>query len=241
MSAQQPRPPRPQPAQLQALTQLANQIRQSVVAKNQNIAQFNNTLRDRIRALDNLSVQILAKIQAIGNRAATFQQTIDRQTAEIADLNRRLQTATDAQADSARQIQDLTDQLQRARVDAAQSEALRQQLAALQIEVQEHTDEINNLTQGIDAANAVITEALGQLNTPDDTAELTALLAQLEAHVNQINQEIDRVNGAAPVGPPSGPQPPPVPNFPPPTSGGKRKRKTKRIKGTFRKTKRNKH
>jgi len=239
MSAPPPRPPRPPPAQLQALTQLANQIRQSVVAKNQNITQFNNTLRDRIRALDNLSVQILAKIQAIGNRAATFQQTIDRQTAEIADLNRRLQTATDAQADSARQIQELTDQLQRARVDAAQSEALRQQLAALQIEVQDHVDEINNLTQGIEAANAVITEALGQLNAPNDTAELTALLAQLEAHVNQINQEIDRVNGAAPSGPPAGP--PPVPNFPPPTSGGKRKRKTKRIKSAFRKTKRNKH
>ena len=235
MSAPPQRPPRPPPAQLQALTQLANQIRQSVVAKNQNITQFNNTLRDRIRALDNLSVQILAKIQAIGNRAATFQQTIDRQTAEIADLNRRLQTATDAQADSARQIQDLTEQLQRARVDAAQSEALRQQLAALQIEVQDHVDEINNLTQGIDAANAVITEALGQLNAPDDTAELTALLAQLEAHVNQINQEIDRVNGAAPGGPP------PVSSLPPPSSGGKRKRKTKRIKNAFRKTKRNKN
>ena len=235
MSAPPQRPPRPPPAQSQELTQLANQIRQSVVAKNQNITQFNNTLRDRIRALDNLSVQILAKIQAIGNRAATFQQTIDRQTAEIADLNRRLQTATDAQADSARQIQDLTEQLQRARVDAAQSEALRQQLAALQIEVQDHVDEINNLTQGIEAANAVITEALGQLNAPNDTAELTALLAQLEAHVNQINQEIDRVNGAAPGGPP------PVSSLPPPSSGGKRKRKTKRIKNAFRKTKRNKH
>jgi chromosome segregation ATPase len=236
MSAPPPRPPRPQPAQLQALTQLANQIRDSVRTKNQNIAQFNNTLRDRIRALDNLSVQILTKIQAIGNRAAAFQQTINQQTAEIADLNRRLQAATDAQADGARQIQELTDQLQRARVDAAQSEALRQQLAALQLEVQDHTDEIANLTQGIEAANAVITEALGQLNAPDNTAELTALLAQLEAHVNQINQEIDRVNGAAPGGPPV--VPPPVPNFPPPSSGGKRKRKTKRAKGIFRKTKR---
>ena len=146
-----------------------------------------------------------------------------------------MQTATDAQANSARQIQELTDQLQRARVDAAQSEALRRQLAALQIEVQDHVDEINNLTQGIEAANAVITEALGQLNAPNDTAELTALLAQLEAHVNQINQEIDRVNGAAPGGPP------PVSSLPPPSSGGKRKRKTKRIKNAFRKTKRNKH
>jgi chromosome segregation ATPase len=239
MSAPPPRPPRPPPPQLQALTQLANQIRAGIATKNQNISQFNNTLRDRIRALDALSVQILAKIQAIGNRAAAFQQTINQQTAQIADLNRRLQTATDAQADSARQIQELTDQLQRARVDAAQSEALRQQLAALQLEVQDHTDEIANLTQGIEAANAVITQALGQLNTPDDTAELTALLAQLEAHVNQINQEIDRVNAAAPGGPPAGPPgPPPVPNFPPPSSGGKRKRKTKRTKRTFRKTKR---
>jgi chromosome segregation ATPase len=224
---------------LQALTQLANQIRAGIATKNQNISQFNNTLRDRIRALDALSVQILTKIQAIGNRAAAFQQTINQQAAEIADLNRRLQAATDAQADSARQIQELTDQLQRARVDAAQSEALRQQLAALQLEVQDHTDEIANLTQGIEAANAVITEALGQLNTPDDTAELTALLGQLEAHVNQINQEIDRVNGAAPSGGPV--RPPPVPSFPPPTSGGKRKRKTKRTKSIFRKTKRNKH
>lgn len=239
MSAPPPRPPRPPPAQLQALTQLANQIRAGIATKNQNISQFNNTLRDRIRALDALSVQILTKIQAIGNRAAAFQQTINQQAAEIADLNRRLQAATDAQADSARQIQELTDQLQRARVDAAQSEALRQQLAALQLEVQDHTDEIANLTQGIEAANAVITEALGQLNTPDDTAELTALLGQLEAHVNQINQEIDRVNGAAPSGGPV--RPPPVPSFPPPTSGGKRKRKTKRTKSIFRKTKRNKH
>lgn len=230
-----PRPPRPPPAQLQALTQLANQIRQGIATKNQNISQFNNTLRDRIRALDALSVQILAKIQAIGNRAADFQQTINQQTAQIADLNRQLQAATDGQAEAARQIQELTAQLQQARIDSAQSEALRQQLAALQIEVQDHLDAIANLTQGIEAANAVITEALGQLNTPDDTAELTALLAQLEAHVNQINQEIDRVN-AVPAGP-AGPSPPPVPNFPPPGRGG-RKRKTKRTKGTFRKTKR---
>jgi len=228
-----PRPPRPPPAQLQALTQLANQIRQGIATKNQNISQFNNTLRDRIRALDALSVQILAKIQAIGNRAADFQQTINQQTAQIADLNRQLQAATDGQAEAARQIQELTAQLQQARIDSAQSEALRQQLAALQIEVQDHLDAIANLTQGIEAANAVITEALGQLNTPDDTAELTALLAQLEAHVNQINQEIDRVN-AVPAGPPG---PPPVPPFPPPGRGG-RKRKTKRTKGTFRKTKR---
>lgn len=230
-----PRPPRPPPAQLQALTQLANQIRQGIATKNQNISQFNNTLRDRIRALDALSVQILAKIQAIGNRAADFQQTINQQTAQIADLNRQLQAATDGQAEAARQIQELTAQLQQARIDSAQSEALRQQLAALQIEVQDHVDAIANLTQGIEAANAVITEALGQLNTPDDTAELTALLAQLEAHVNQINQEIDRVN-AVPAGP-AGPSPPPVPPFPPPGRGG-RKRKTKRTKGTFRKTKR---
>jgi chromosome segregation ATPase len=223
---------------LQALTQLATQIRAGIATKNQNISQFNNTLRDRIRALDALSVQILAKIQAIGNRAAAFQQTINQQTAQIADLNRQLQAATDGQAEAARQIQELTAQLQQARIDAAQSEALRQQLAALQVEVQDHVDAIANLTQGIEAANAVITEALGQLNTPDDTAELTALLAQLEAHVNQINQEIDRVNTAAPGGPPGGPRPPPVPNFPPPTNGGKRKRKTKRTKGTFRKTKR---
>jgi chromosome segregation ATPase len=228
-----PRPPRPTHAQLQALTQLANQIRQGIATKNQNISQFNNTLRDRIRALDALSVQILAKIQAIGNRAADFQQTINQQTAQIADLNRQLQAATDGQAEAARQIQELTAQLQQARIDSAQSEALRQQLAALQIEVQDHLDAIANLTQGIEAANAVITEALGQLNTPDDTAELTALLAQLEAHVNQINQEIDRVN-AVPAGPPG---PPPVPPFPPPGRGG-RKRKTKRTKGTFRKTKR---
>lgn len=230
-----PRPPRPPPAQLQALTQLANQIRQGIATKNQNISQFNNTLRDRIRALDALSVQILAKIQAIGNRAADFQQTINQQTAQIADLNRQLQAATDGQAEAARQIQELTAQLQQARIDSAQSEALRQQLAALQVEVQDHLDAIANLTQGIEAANAVITEALGQLNTPDDTAELTALLAQLEAHVNQINQEIDRVN-AVPAGP-AGPSPPPVPPFPPPGRGG-RKRKTKRTKGTFRKTKR---
>lgn len=227
------RPPRPPPAQLQALTQLANQIRQGIATKNQNISQFNNTLRDRIRALDALSVQILAKIQAIGNRAADFQQTINQQTAQIADLNRQLQTATDGQAEAARQIQELTAQLQQARIDAAQSQALQQQLADTQRMLQERADEITNLTQGIEAANAVITEALGQLNTPDDTAELNALLAQLEAHVNQINQEIDRVN-AVPAGPAG---PPPVPNFPPPGRGG-RKRKTKRTKGTFRKTKR---
>lgn len=226
-----PRLPRPVPPQLQQLTQLANQIRQGITTKSQNVTRFTAALKDRIRTLDQLSVEIYRKIQAIGGRGVAFQQAIAQQTAQIADLNRQLREATEAQAAAARQVQQLTGELQQARGEIAQTAALRQEIGTLQQEVQQHTHVITNLTQGIDAANAVISQALMEISAPEDTAELNQLLSQLEAHVAQINSEIDRVNAG------SNGSPPP----PPPTSGGGRgrRRKTKQAKRTLRKTKKN--
>jgi len=219
MSQPQPKPP---PPQLVALTQIANQLRDGIVNKTRNIAQFNDSLKNRIRVLDELSVQILQKIRDLCRRAVDCQQLINQRIAEIDDLTRRLQQATDAQAASVLQIQQLTEELNRAKNDAGQANDLRRQLAELQGQLQLQTEEIVSITGGIDAANAIIGQAVNQLNTPDDTAELQAMLSSLEAKITQLDQESNcgnnlpappAGNNGGPPGPGPGPKPRP-PLFP---------------------------
>jgi len=241
--AGRPPPPRPPNAQLNALTAYATQIRTAAITKNRNIAAFNNSLKDRIRVLDNLSEEILRKLRAMGGRGADFQRVIDEQGRQIADLNRRMREAADAQAAATAQVADLTRQLNEARARGGEVDALTRQLADLQGQYQTGLDEIDALNQGITAANNIIAEALAQLNAPDDNAELQALLAQLERHINEINGEIDRINIPAPGGPGGaggvpGPPPPPPPRR---RGGGSKARKTRRKKTFSKKTTRNKY
>jgi predicted nucleic acid-binding Zn-ribbon protein len=263
-----PIPPRPGPVpgpvpvparnispQLAALTNMANQIRQAIVSKNQINQRFSADLKNRLRALDALSTQIITKIRAIRNRANDFQRLFNEQVEQVAELNRQLQRANVVQADSVREIQRLNALLQQSQANIAQTQALREQIAQLQGQLQGSAAEIQNLTQGIEAANVIIGDALGQLNgAPNEVAELDGLLRQLEAHVNEISQEIDNVNLPAPGNPPKPPrpQPNPPPGPPPanllPTSGGsrsiyglkKRKTRTRRTKSCAKKTKRSK-
>jgi len=246
-----PPPPRPPNAQLNALTTYANQIRTAAVTKNRNIAAFNNSLKDRIRILDNLSEEILRKLRAMGGRGADFQRVIDEQGRQIADLNRRMREAADAQAAATAQVADLTRQLNEARARGGDVDALTRQLADLQTQYQNNLDELDALNQGITAANNIIADALAQLNAPDDNAELQALLAQLERHINEINGEIDRINVPAqggpggaggPVrGPGGGPQPPPPPPRGRGMPGGSKAKKTRRKKTFSKKATRSKY
>ena len=206
------------PRGLQELTNLANQIRVGITNKNQSVSNFNTTLKNRIRSLDALSVQILQKIQSLGNTAVKFQQIIDRQTAEIAESNRRLKDAITSQEQTSQKIQELTKNLQQSQANAAQSDGLRVQVQQLQAQMKDHMDTIQELTSGIDAANGIIGQALADLNQADNTDELNQLLTQLEAHVNQINTEIDNISPDE--GPPGYPPPPPPP--PPPPQGSKK-------------------
>jgi len=191
----QGRGPRPFP-ELAGLVDIAQRVKQGVLDKTQNINQFNNEIKERIRTLDALSVGILEKIRELCRKALDCNARIDAKTQEIAEITARLAQLTQEQADSAQRIQQLTDELAQARRDSAESGPLRDEINNLKAQMAIQTSEIELLTKGINDANGVINEAVTELNKPHDTAELQTLLGQLENHINEANVQGDCANGA---------------------------------------------
>jgi len=180
---------RPTPPQLDALLQTATRLRQGVVDKSTSINQFNTTIKERIRVLDEMSVKILEKLRDLCKKAFDCKQIISEKVAKITDLSLKLEAATEAQRKSAEEIKQLSEELNRIRNDAAQTESLRRELTALQEQVKNQTEDINSLTQGIDKANGTIGEALNELNKTNDTTELETFLGQLETHIKEIDAD----------------------------------------------------
>jgi len=183
--------------QLEGLAAIAARVRQGVLDKTQNINQFNDEIKEKIRALDALSVGILEKIRELCRKALECNSIIDEKTREITEINRRLAEVTQAQAQSAQQVQTLTEELARAREDSSQSGPLREEINTLRKKIQNQTTEIELLTRGIDDANGVIGQAVTELNKPHDTAELQTLLGALEAHIREIDTGSNCANNSA--------------------------------------------
>ncbi len=191
--------------QLQGLVDIASRVRQGFLDKTKNINQFNDELKEKIRALDALSVGILAKIQELCKKALNVNVIINEKTTEIAEINQRLAQITQEQAQSAQKIQQLTEELSRAKSDSSQSGSLREEINSLKGKIQNQTSEIEILTKGIDDANGVIGQAVTELNKPHDTAELQALLGQLEGRISEINTASDCANNSRPPQAPGAP------------------------------------
>jgi len=182
------------------LNGLIGRIGNAINAKNTIATRFKDSVKGRVNALNVTTAAILVKLQGLGTIGVNFKKKIDEQTREIADLNARLSAATNAQADAARQIGELTRDLAEAQAAGADIARLTRELAAAQAAASNCANEAQQLNQSIQAANKEIQNAIAALEAPLDDPELDRMLTELERQMGEINTQIDRIAPAASSG-----------------------------------------